>query len=564
MSEPIFRLLVVDDNPRIHDDFRKIFRSTKDTDGFDALKQELFGSPARVCKGHSYELDYHLSGQVALDAVKCANEANRPYSVAFIDMRMPGWDGIETTLRLWELDPDIQIVICTAYMDHSWESIVQQLGEERSFLILKKPFEVIEVKQLAQMLSSKWMAMRTERETMADLGAALRAKDIFMARVSHELRTPLHGIIGVIDLMKETRLDAQQLEFLQTLNSCGENLDRIIDDILDYSALEDGRFQLQVQSFDLAEFIGSIRKQFRFETVSRGIELLVNLDPNLPQWVKGDTTRLHQIVGNLLRNAFKFTEEGEVTLSVQVGKLESDRIRIEVEVCDTGVGIPEPYMRNLFVPFSQAENVNRRRFGGNGLGLAICKAIIESMDGSIEVSSEVGLGTSVRFDLCLGLCTDQECATLGSRNDTDVVHPAARGLKILAVDDSRTNRKVIQNQLFWLGHRCQAVGGCEEALECLAAHSFDFIFMDCQMPGVDGFETTERIRSSLPQYRDVPIVALTANIDRSTQERCERVGMNGFVSKPARRADLQRKIDELMHLVGVPGSDVTPGASVQG
>jgi len=551
MNEDRYRILIVDDNPRIHDDFRKIFRKSKGGDGFDALKEELFGVTVPDYKGHLYSLDCFSSGETAAKATQQALSEQDPYSVAFVDMRMPGWDGIETTLQLWKVDPDIQVVICTAYMDHSWESIVDKLGDERAFLILKKPFEVIEVKQLTQMLSSKWRTMRSERKTMKELEAALRAKDIFMARVSHELRTPLHGIIGVIDLMKETTLDPQQLDFLQTLNSCGENLDRIIDDILDYSALEDGRFTLEVEDFDLREFFLGIRKQFRFETISRGIELVVDIDDRLPLWIRGDTTRLHQILGNLLRNAFKFTEEGEVILTTSLLGIEGEKVHMAVEVADTGVGIPPKYMKNLFIPFSQAENVNRRRFGGNGLGLAICKALIESMGGQIEVESEVGIGTHVRFDLMLETC-GKGSVSLKSRKTEEFLRSIngtrapSSGLKILAVDDSRTNRKVIQNQLFWMGHQCQTAGSCEEAIECLGTHDFDFIFMDCQMPQIDGFETTERIRSLFPEYRNIPIVALTANIDRSTQERCEDVGMNGFVSKPARRVDLQKKISELL------------------
>lgn len=550
MSEDSYRIIIVDDNPRIHDDFRKIFRKSEQPGEFDRLKQELFGQAPESHRGHHYTLDCHLSGQQALLAVQEAADTKKPYAVAFIDMRMPGWDGIQTTLKLWEVDPDIQVVICTAYMDHSWESIVQKLGEERSFLILKKPFEVIEVKQLAQMLSSKWKVMHNERRTVTELESALKAKDIFMARVSHELRTPLHGIIGIIDLLKETKLDDQQIEFVQTLNSCGENLDRIIDDILDYSALEDGRFKLEEEALNLMEFFQALQKQFRFETISRGIDLWLNIDENLPDWVKGDATRLHQIFGNLLRNAFKFTEEGEITLSVEVKSKSKTRVTLGVEVADTGVGIHENYMKSLFVPFSQEENVNRRRFGGNGLGLAICKALVESMGGDIWVESELGSGTRVLFTLKMDLC-ENHLAKSEPLEETDATTANRRlnqgkKLRILAVDDSHTNRKVIQKQLYWMGYQCLTAGGCEEAIELLGTHDFDFIFMDCQMPFVDGFETTRKLRDLFPEYNEVPIVALTANIDRSTQTHCEAVGMNGFVSKPARRAELQKKIEQLL------------------
>ncbi len=552
MIEDNYRVLVVDDNPRIHDDFRKIFRKSKKGDGFDALKDELFGrdETSESVTGRTYSLDCFINGELALNATLESVQVENPYAVAFVDMRMPQWDGIETTLRLWEADPDIQVVICTAYMDHTWESINKKLGEEHSFLILKKPFEVIEVKQLAQMLSSKWEVMRKERKTMMDLEAALKAKDIFMARVSHELRTPLHGIIGVIDLLKETRLDVQQLDFLQTLNSCGENLDRIIDDILDYSALEDGRFNLEESDFNLLDFFETIRKQFRFETVTRGLDLVVNLDDKLPEWIYGDSTRLHQIVGNLLRNAFKYTEDGEVTLTVNLDGEEQGKMKLDIEVSDTGVGIAPDYMNSLFMPFSQAENVNRRRFGGNGLGLAICKAIIESMGGTIGVESELGEGTVVRFSLLLQKCKEKDPAVrvLGSEamEDNNGARKSPTALRVLAVDDSRTNRKVIKNQLFWMGHECHVVGSCQEAIESLGTRNFDLIFMDCQMPDIDGFETTVKIRTLFPECRDIPIIALTANIDRSTQEHCELVGMDGFVSKPARRADLEKKIVELI------------------
>lgn len=542
MNKPYRRIMVVDDNSRIHNDFEKVFKSSGSEDAFDAVKDELFGTQTKRFKGKDYRFNYYISGEVAVDAIRQSCVDNDPFALAFVDIRMPGWDGIKTIQEIWKIDSDIQIVICTAYTDYSWNSIVESLGEDRSFLVLKKPFDVIEVKQLAHMLTSKWQSLLQERENYNQLNEALVAKDVFLARVSHELRTPLHGIIGIVDLIKETKLDDQQVDFVHTLDVCGESLNRIIDDILDYSAIEEGRFSLSPENFNLFEFLKDLERQFRIDALSRGIDLEFEIDQTLPPWVVADVTRLTQILGNLLRNSFKFTSDGRVVLKVNAGDSIDGLVHMKFNVKDTGVGIPDSFMTNLFIPFSQAENVDSRRFGGTGLGLAISKGLIESMKGSITVESEIGVGTSVKFDLLVekGMERDSvEEVAISQIKDN-------RNIRVLAVDDSVTNRKVIQNQLFWLGYECEAVNGCDEAIVSLSMRKFDLILMDCQMPGIDGFEATRKIREIYPEYENIPIVALSANIDRSTQEKCQWVGMDGFISKPARKSEIESSLRAIL------------------
>ncbi|MFZ1804334.1 MAG: histidine kinase dimerization/phospho-acceptor domain-containing protein, partial [Nitrospira sp.] len=315
------RVLVIDDNRSIHEDFRKILQPGTETQGLDEARASLFGGESFQKALVQFELDYADQGQAALALVEMARREGRPYAVAFVDMRMPpGWDGLETIERMWEVDAEIQTVICTAYTDHSWDDIIRRLGCDDRLLILQKPFSSVEVSQLAASLTTKWKLARQARQRLEEAEAANVAKSQFLANVSHEIRTPMNGILGMSELLLKTPLNDKQRRYIETLHKSGMALLQVINDILDISRIESGKLKLESIAFDLRQLVKDILELFSGPIESKGLRLSVELADNLLPEYDGDPVRIRQILTNLLGNAVKFTTQGEIVLHVAVAE----------------------------------------------------------------------------------------------------------------------------------------------------------------------------------------------------------------------------------------------------
>src|SRR5688572_5836178 len=417
------RVLVIDDNPAIHADVRKILcPQVSDTAvSLDALENELLGGDAPVRQKADFVVEDAHQGREGLEMVKNAVANGRPYAMAFVDVRMPpGWDGVETTLELWKVAPDLQIVICTAYSDYSWDDMLAKLGHCDRLVVLKKPFDTIEVLQLANALTEKWnliqqthahaaqlehrvrertaaleatnsalqdeimrrLAMEVDLKRAKDAAeSADRAKSAFLANMSHEIRTPMNGVIGMANLLLSSPLTPEQRDLAETLCQSGEGLLTIINDILDFSKIEAGRLELESIDFDLSEHLELALDLHADAAARKSLELVMQIDTDVPSRVRGDPVRLRQVVLNLLGNAIKFTSAGEVVLHVTTAGQKDGKTQLRFEVTDTGIGIPPDVQATLFQPFVQADSSTTRRFGGSGLGLAICKRLAELMHG---------------------------------------------------------------------------------------------------------------------------------------------------------------------------------------
>jgi signal transduction histidine kinase len=389
------RVLVIDDNRSIHEDFRKILQPGGETQGLDEVRASLFGGECFQKALVQFELDYADQGQAALALVEMARREGRPYAVAFVDMRMPpGWDGLETIERMWEADPEIQTVICTAYTDHSWDDIIRRLGCDDRLLILQKPFSSVEVSQLAASLTTKWKLARQARQRLEAAEAANVAKSQFLANVSHEIRTPMNGILGMSELLLKTPLNDKQRRYIETVHKSGMALLQVINDILDISRIESGKLKLESIGFDLRQLVKDILELFSGPIESKGLRLTVELADNLLPEYDGDPVRIRQILTNLLGNAVKFTTQGEIVLHVAVAEETVDTTTLCLKVRDTGIGIEPAVQAKLFTPFTQADGSTTRKYGGTGLGLAIVKQLAHMMGGIVGVDSVLGQGST--------------------------------------------------------------------------------------------------------------------------------------------------------------------------
>ena len=363
---------------------------------------------------------------------------------------------------------------------------------------------------------------------------ANEAKSMFLANMSHEIRTPMHAIMGFCEvLLDDGRLDGQQREHVSTIQNSGENLLTIINDILDFSKIEANKMKLELIQYPLKRILEHINSTTQSLARNKGLEFKIMHGTELPAYIKTDPTRLIQCLTNVTNNAIKFTEQGHIHIIVAVDRIDG-RPHIRFEVQDTGVGIPKDRQEKIFEQFSQAEDSTTRKYGGTGLGLAITKKLLGLLNGRIQLTSEVGVGTLFALSVPVNMdIEDQE--TLGEDTISQYVKRAARPRNVaflgnvLVVEDNPSNQKLIGLLLKKWGLDISIEDNGHNAVERLKQESFDLVFMDMQMPVINGYETTRLIRS---ENIDTPVIALTANALHGDSEKCVKAGCSDYLSKP--------------------------------
>ncbi|MCP4007015.1 MAG: response regulator [bacterium] len=572
MSEPDTelnrRILIVDDNESIHRDYRRVLETDDSSHEIEEMEAELFGEPSKPSfHMRSFELDSAYQGQQAIEMVSQSLLNANPYALAFVDMRMPpGLDGLQTISALWEIDPEILIVICTAYSDYEWSEMREVLGGTDKVLILKKPFDNVEVLQLASTLAEKWKLARQANLNTAELESkvqirtreiertrddlieanreleearseaenANRAKSEFLANMSHEIRTPMNGVLGMVSLLRDTTLTRSQCDYVETLTHSADSLLTLINDILDFSKIEAGKLRFEPIPFDLRASVEEVADLMCPKAVENGIELIVRYAPDMPRDLIGDPARIRQIVTNLVSNAIKFTHSGHVLIDVSPISQESDHVTFRLKIEDTGIGIGEENLGRIFEEFTQAEASTTRRYGGTGLGLAIVSRLIGLMGGSVHVESTSGQGSCFWIELTLRL-SDSKRGTLPSS--------ALQGLRALIVDQYQVNRQVISEQLRAMGLEAEVANSGERALEMLEQAQlnempFQIALIDHVLPAMNGEMLAQHIKNNA-SFEDLVLVLFASAGRTGDAQRMKEAGFAAYLTKPLGQLHLE-------------------------
>jgi two-component system sensor histidine kinase/response regulator len=386
-----------------------------------------------------------------------------------------------------------------------------------------------------------------------DADQASQAKSIFLATMSHEIRTPMNGVIGMSTLLGETPLTEEQRMFNETINTCGETLINVINDILDFSKIESGNLELERENFDLRRLIEDVLYIFASKAAQNHLNLSYHIQENVPLQIVGDHLRLKQILTNLVGNAMKFTERGEIWVFVHLENTgPNGQVKLRFDIRDTGIGIPEDKLNRLFKAFSQIDSSTTRKYGGTGLGLAISEKLVDLMGGQIWVESKPDLGSTFSFTITTYIGNLNSQAHFQDEklipNKLSTNFSKKFPFTILIAEDNQMNQHVILNILRKMGYSPDLAKNGQEAIEAVKQKEYELILMDIQMPVMDGLEATQIIRKTLK--KQPIIIALTANVMTDDEETCINAGMNDYIRKPFKLEELMNRLEK-WHLIGI-------------
>jgi len=505
MKDEPFKILIVDDN-QLNLEKIKAVLATK-----------------------NYILFTAIDGRSALKTV-----AKYPFDLLLLDVIMPGMDGFEVCERMHknEKTAQIPVIFLTAQTDS--ESIKKGF-ETGAVDYLVKPFNETEL--LARVQNHLELKRSREISILAKETAerALLYKSEFLANMSHEIRTPINGIIGMSEFLANTELTSRQEEYVRIIRSSANSLLNLINDILDFSKLEARKIEMEQIDFDLTEIVEDTIKSISFKTTDKGLSLTLDMDSRISQVVVGDPTRLRQIILNLLSNAVKFTEKGGINVKLDLMGRTKNTQKIKFRIIDTGIGISDEGKKKLFKSFSQVDASTTRTYGGTGLGLAISWSLVEMMGGDIGVESEIGNGSVFWFTVVLKKSKMERLSKKNGTDQSNMKTIKTPKLNILLAEDNMVNQKVASIHLQKMGHNVIVANNGKLAIEKFKENSYDIVLMDVQMPEMDGFESTKRIRQFEKEQKiqdKTPIIAMTANAMRGDKEKCIMAGMDDYISKP--------------------------------
>ncbi|MEX0778371.1 MAG: response regulator [Balneolales bacterium] len=575
-------ILIVDDNESIHQDIEAILASPSDATDVQLaeMESELFGDTEVIRNSEpiQYEIDHAYQGEEGFEKVKKAEEDGHPYSLIYMDVRMPpGIDGIQAIQKIWGKYPHVEVVISTAYSDYSWDQIIRRLGTSDKLLFMKKPFDATALKQAALTLTTKWqlqqeanqytekleyeVAKRTRQleNFMADYKKmkekaekASEAKSSFLAEMSHEIRTPMNGLLGMNELLLDTDLSEEQREYTEMAKVSAETLLKIINDILDFSKIEAGKMELEAVPFNLSDIVKTLSHLIEKSNTGKEIIFSSNTDKKIPATLIGDPVRIRQILLNYGTNALKFTEEGRISFNVELLAEDSHTVELKFSVSDTGMGISADDKYKLFEKFSQVNTFTSRNYGGSGLGLSICKQLTQLMGGEVGVESEVDKGSTFWFTAILKKVESNGHPVDVNNDKKEAPQPSSPATgKILIAEDDMGNQVLFKNILEKENYIVDVADNGLTVIEAIEHTPYRLILMDLQMPKVDGLQATAAIRKKEKNTgKSIPIIALTGSMIKDYKS----LGFDDYVLKPMKKNHLLQIIRKWMDKESVQSS----------